>query len=368
MSDSRLSKKQAMKRLPNLPGLLDQKGFSLIELMVSLTIGLVIAVAAISAYLGAASAGKLSEAQSRMNEDAQAALNILAQQIRMAGNNPVQSNRANAAYRHNPIYTPYGTTTFTTTPANFSTSFIVRGCDGKFSNLSTTDITLDTLITCGTSALPDSIAINYEADRYNTTATAGGLPTDCLGNTLNSISAALITGATNTGNYYLADNRFYIGTTTVAIPNFTGPSTNTVVPSLYCKGNGGASPTSAQPLVENIEDLQFTYGTVVSTATTTAPTATTPTAAPVAGYLSADAISNPADAGLLALSLADRWGKVATVRICVITRSENPVVSDAASARYDDCAGNRNVSAPDLRLRRAYSTTVSLRNRKLWLP
>ncbi len=58
---------------------------------------------------------------------------------------------------------------------------------------------------------------------------------------------------------------------------------------------------------------------------------------------------------------ARRWDKVITVRICVVIRSELPVVSDADSAKYIDCAGEL-VSAPDLRLRRAYSTTVELRN------
>lgn len=319
------------------------KGFSLIELMVSLTIGLVVAVAAISAYLGAAGASKMSDAQSRMNEDAQAALNILVQQLRMAGTNPVQANRADA-FRHNPVYSPYGTTSFTTSPGTFTlSSFIIRGCDGRFNNDTTPNTTLDTLdpSTCasGTSTVADSIAINYEADRYNTVATSDGSATDCLGNTLNTITATFPAGTATTATYAVADNRFYIGT-----------STAIVSPSLYCKGNGGSS--TAQPLVENIEDMQFTYGTMSTTATSTTDT--------VAGYLRADEITalttTPADD-------ATRWGRVLSVRICVVVRSENPVVSDAASAKYLNCQGTLT-SASDLRLRRAYSTTVVLRNRR----
>lgn len=324
------------------PGSRYSRGFSLIELMVSLTIGLVIAVAAMSAYLGAAGASKMSDAQSRMNEDAQAALNILIQQLRMAGNNPVQSNR-NDLSRRNPVY---GTTTFSTSPGTFTlSSFNIRGCDGRFNNITTANTTLDTLdtSTCasGTSTLADSIAINYEADKYNTVRTASGLPTDCLGFTLSTITATFPATTPTTavsGTYTVADNRFYIGTTTTAGP------------SLYCKGNGGAG--TAQPLVENIEDMQFTYGTMSTTATSTTDT--------VAGYLRADEITalttTPADD-------ATRWGKVLSVRICVVVRSENPVVSDSASAKYLNCQGSL-VSAPDLRLRRAYSTTVVLRNRR----
>ncbi len=323
-------------------------GFSLVELLVSIAIGLVIIMAAMSAYQGAASSSKMVEAQSRMNDDAQAALSILTEQLRMSGNNPAQPNRADLS-RRNPVY---GTTPFTTTPATFTLSaFSIRGCDGKFSDILTAT-SLDTLTACGTSTSPDSIAINFEADRYNTNATASG-PADCVGSGLPTITATFpVTTPTTavSATYSVADNRFYIGNATVAIPSFTGTSSNTVVPSLYCKGSASAN---GQPLVENVEDMQFLYGTVVTNATTTA----TATKASVAGYLRANEVVAQAD-----------WGKVIAVRICVLVRSENPVVSDAASARYDDCQGNLNVSAPDLRLRRAYTTTVSLRNRQLWLP
>ena len=328
------------------------RGFSLIELLVSMTIGLVIVAAAGSAYLGASSAGKVAEAQSRMNEDAQAALNILTQQLRMAGNNPIQANRA-AAFRNNPVFDPtyvggtstaYPSAAFTVSPAGYTTSnFSIVGCDGKFSNLTTTTLA-DLTCAGGTTTLPDSIAVSYEADRYNTVPTAGGLPTDCVGKTLNTVTATFSSPAGTLGTFTVADSRFYIGT-----------STAIVSPTLYCKGNGGTSlPTTAQPLVENIEDMQFTYGTVSTTNTSTTAT--------VAGYLPADQVVN--DANLTLLPLADRWGKVLSVRVCILVRSETFSAPDAASARYDDCQGNRNVSAPDLRLRRAYSTTVVLRNRR----
>ena len=330
------------------------QGFSLIELMVSLTIGLIIAVAAVSAYLGAASAGKMAEAQSRMNEDAQAALSILTQQLRMSGSNPKRANRIDAATStlaslRNPVYLPTPTYAgFSVTPGTFTLASLhyLRGCDGRFANITSTTATIDTLdaSTCaaGTSTLPDSFSVIYEADRFNTIPTAAGAPTDCLGNALPVITAQMptVVGAatvTTAVTYTVAENRFFIGT-----------STAIVSPSLYCKGNGGAS--TAQPLVENVEDMQFTYGTMATTATATG----------VAGYLRADEIL--AEPSLAALANdARRWDKVITVRICVVIRSELPVVSDADSAKYIDCAGEL-VSAPDLRLRRAYSTTVELRN------
>ncbi|MDO9359479.1 MAG: PilW family protein [Polaromonas sp.] len=306
------------------------RGLSLIELLVSLAIGLILMIAVISAYLGSSGASRVSDAQVRMNEDAQAALTILVQQLRMAGNNPKQPNYTNAAPR-NPIYD--------------ATTFILRGCDGTFSDI-TTATGIQTL-TCaaGGGIAADSVAISYEADRYNTIPTSANAPTDCLGQ-----SVPVTNGIHNVWNgaavaptavsYAVADNRFYIGTSSVI-----------TAPTLYCKGNGG---TVAQPLVENIEDLQFTYGTALAAAA--------PEALAVAGYLSATEVLSDTNLAALATE-AERWAKVLTVRICVVARSEQPVVSDAASARYIKCDGTTNTSPPDLRLRRAYSTVVVLRNR-----
>jgi type IV pilus assembly protein PilW len=326
-------------------------GFTLIELMISMVIGLVIVVAAMSAYLGAAGASKISDAQSRMNEDGQAALNLLAHEIRMAGANSVQTSR-DAAFSRNPVYSPYplsvntaaGTSaTYTTTPGTFTiSSFSIRGCDGTFTNVTATTATNLDALTCSgtTSTLPDSIAINYEADKYNTTVSSSGTGTDCLGNAVPTISATYSAGTATTATFGVADNRFYIG--------YIGNNTSRP-PTLYCKGNSN----STQPLVENIEDLQFQYGT--------RSTSTTSTTATIAGYLAASDITALTTAPN---DDATRWSKVLTVRICVVVRSENPVAPDAASASYIKCDGTRDTTKTDLRLRRAYSTVVVLRNRQ----
>lgn len=306
------------------------RGLSLIELLVSLAIGIILMIAVISAYLGSSGASRVADAQVRMNEDAQAALTILVQQLRMAGNNPKQPNYTNAAPR-NPIYD--------------ATTYILRGCDGTFTDV-TTATSLQTL-TCaaGGGTTPDSVAISYEADRYNTIPTGANVPTDCLGQGVPVINGTqdVWDGAAVTPtavSYYVADNRFYIATSAVI-----------TAPTLYCKGNGGPNP---QPLVENIEDLQFTYGTATAAAAADALA--------VAGYLTANDVVTNADLTALATE-PERWAKVLTVRICVVARSEQQVVSDAASARYVQCDGTTNTAPPDLRLRRAYSTVVVLRNR-----
>ena len=318
-----------LQTMPKRGGASRQRGLTLIELLVSLAIGLVIMIAIVSAYIGAAGSSRVAESSARMNEDAQAALAILSQHIKMAGNNPKQPNYSAASPRN---------------PAFATGSFAIRGCDGRFSDV-TTAADIGSL-TCSTTTGPDSIAIAYEADKYNTVPDASGNATDCLGQALSTtsgtvsmwIAASSSVAVTNT-SFHVADNRFYIGTTTAI-----------TTPSLFCKGNGTSS--TAQPLVENVEDMQIEYGVAPSTASTTLT---------VAGYLTATQVVTQTD--LAALPLADRWAKVGTVRVCLIVRSENPVAPDAASARYYDCSGALITSPPDLRLRRAYSTTIVLRNR-----
>ncbi len=327
-----------MKQSPRPTHNARQHGLSLIELMVSLTIGLILMVAIVSAYLGSAGASRVAEAQGRMNEDAQAALSILVQQLRMAGNNPLQagyaSSQPNSSIASNPVY---GT----------STVYLpIRGCDGAFSDVKTAANIVSLTCSGGTNSNPDSVAISYEADAQNTAPTSGGVATDCLGAALPAPPfngmAVISNGTTNTTTtpvYKVADNRFFVGTSTVIIQ-----------PSLYCQGNGATN--SPQPLVENVENLQFLYGTAPATGTIT-----------VAGYLTANQVETDTALATLPDNSA-RWARVSTVRVCVVIRSENPVVSDTASQQYVKCDGTVDSSQTDLRLRRAYTTTVVLRNRQ----
>lgn len=317
--------------------------------MISMAIGLLMVGAALTAYVSSSGASKMAEAQSRMNEDAQAALSILSQQIKMAGNNPYQPKYSDALPR-NPVY---GSSGF---------SFAIQGCDSPFSNI-TTENNPDNLI-CGvtTGGLPNSIAISYEADQFNTipSSRTSSVPTDCLGQRLAEITATVpvLTAAAPTAGlpampasaaspatldtvvpYYVADNRFYIAS-----------SASANVPSLYCKGSGGTE----QPLVENIEDLQFLYGTMIPSTTETTPPF---------GYLTATAVTG---SSTTTTDRAVKWKNVKTVRICVVVRSEAAfLASDNASASYTQCNGTLNSAQTDRRLRRAYSTTVALRNRLL---
>lgn len=332
-----------------------QAGLSLIELMISIVIGLVLMIAISSTYVGSSAASKLAEAQGRMNEDAAAALTILSQQIRMAGDNPRRPLYSTKSTKSDPKNTPHNpvfVSPIDDSGAPGALQYFIRGCDGTFSDVTSAATVNDLTCAAGDNTDPDSVAIVYEADKYNTVA-SGNQATDCLGQALPTVTNLATSSAptwlldTATSavvktdvTYTVADNRFFIRS--------VGS-----IPSLYCKGNGNATP---QPLVENVEDLQFSWGLA-------APTATAKT---VAGYLnSANRIET--DATLLAMpgsTSSARWSRVVAVKICVLVRSEQPIAPDAGSAKYVPCFANPPdpVAAPDLRLRRAYYAVVALRN------
>ena len=289
-----------------------QQGFSLIELLIATTLGLIITMGVLNVLASSTGASRMAEAQSRMNEDAQAALSLLRMEIKMAGHNPVTKAPNGLALR-NPLST-----------------LTLHGCSGMFYS---DDSSLnDDKLKCeiGASSRPHALFVRYEADTENTMPSAGR-PTDCLGNKL----------SIQTGAYYVAENRYFISASQVIS-----------APSLYCKGNGGLG--TAQPMVENIEDLQFTYGTMATPG---------PASRQIAGYLSATEVEKLATSPTKA-DIALAWSQVLTIQICIVVRSETKnLVSDNASSIYTKCDGTQDTGQTDRRLRRAYTTTVALRNR-----
>lgn len=308
------------------------KGVTLIELMVSLVLGLVITISVINAYLGSSRAAQVADAQARMNDDAGAVLALLAAHVRMAGSNPERPLRP-AEEARNPAYAAPG-----------GTAFAIRSCDGGFGNASSAAKVDD--LTCATTATgPDAVAVTYEADTFNTAGLeAAGIPKDCMGRPLPPVPATVtmydpvsnVPGPVDI-QYYVGESRFYVA--------FSADG----VPRLLCRGNGIASQPGV--IAENVEDLQFSFGVAPPAATA---------AGNIAGYLSASEMAtNPA---LASMTEAQRWARVVSVRVCVLMRSGQSVVHDLDSARYFNCEGAL-VSAPDRRLRRTYRSTIVLRGR-----
>lgn len=294
-----------------------QRGVTLIELMVSMAIGLALVGALVLTYLGNAQSTRTSMALTQMSEDGQAALALMTQQLRQADYNPR-------------LPAPAGVRDLQTGGFGFF------ACDAGFQSVSAAFASLQ----CNTGTGPAAMAVTYVADRFNTVPTAATPPgpTDCVGNGVPSITDAA-------GAYYVVQNRFYVDGG-----------------NLMCAGNGATSPFSgAQPFVENIDDLVVNFGVA----------APLPPVGGVAGYMTAAQLGPIAgssgvfnDADFMALAPAARWGRVLSVRVCVVMRSAVAVVPalESAPQHYVDCRGKK-IRTVDGVLRRAFAATVLLRNR-----
>jgi type IV pilus assembly protein PilW len=319
-----------------------QKGLSLVELMVSLTIGIFILGAVGVIYVNTVTTSRSSTLESQMNEDAALALELLQQQIRLTGFSNVD---------------PAGARLF---PGR-----AVSGCDGGFA---ANDAAFAALACNVAGAGPDSIAVRFEASLLNSQTAQNAAGADRPGNCAHEALEpwdALAEGAAAATPILLADNRYFIS-------NDVGGT-----PSLSCQGRTGAGFGAATALIPNIEDMQIQY------AVTALPTVGNPLSHRVAGYANASAATAAtataaAVPSLQALTIPvgtpagiNNWARVAAVRICLIARSARPVPTGnnaiADVGRYIDCAGV--VQTPNDRfVRRAYVTTVQLPNVRPGLP
>ena len=317
-----------------------ESGLSLVELLVAMTIGLIVIGVGASAFLNVATNTRNASELARMNENASIALNILRSHITLAGySHPTGVVHSTASGTD--VATMVRAFKGGTKAAGDANNFIV-GCDGPFNTPKAHELDISLLSSssnCKGGANPDAIAVVYEADPNNTYSDGGGVPTDCLGNTILPLLG--------TTDLFVASNKFYIDKD---VNNITG---------LYCQGNGSSTAraagndtldASAQMIVENIYDMQIKYG--VADITTTG-TSTSPKKEAIA-YLDAADVNN--------LSGTDKWNRVVSVRLCVEVRSTSPTVG-SDQTKYLDCNGTVSGKPSGAGLIRTYSTTVVLHNR-----
>lgn len=282
------------------------RGMSLVELMISLVIGLVVVGAVIVSIISSSNAGRYQSAFAQMNEDAQIALSILRRDLEMAGYSQP------TALLPDPLDPTKLVFTFGVMAGN--NGRWVFGCDKGF--VSTTAAV--GALACNPVAGPDNFMfeVAYEADAANTVV-SGGNATNCLGNSVGGAASLL------------AINRYFISTEASGRPE------------LRCSSNG-----QTQPLVENIESMKIWYGVAANN-----------TATQVQRYVTAASIG------------ATQWDQVVSTRVCLLVRSAEPVLlageDDQAGsllAQYSDC-DRATQTTTDRRLRRAYFSTAALRTK-----
>jgi type IV pilus assembly protein PilW len=321
------------------------RGITLIEILISMAIGLVVVGAVIVSFIGSGNASRYQSALTQMNQDAQIALNMLSREVQLAGYSaPATLTGSPRVVRYHSLSSTAGVVT--------ETKGFIFGCDGGTNGVGPFSSPVAAALTCSATVgtASSGLAVVYEADAMNTAPTAASVPTDCLG-------AGIGPQQDNVDNipYYVANNRYFIDVSassgrpelycaSPASPNFPAPTPGSeVLP--YPNASVGSAK---QPLVENVQDMQIWYGMRAL-----------PLVADdrqVINYMQAAAIN--------ALASADKWNAVISVRICLLMRSAEPVLKGEDDRTYQPCdQAAARATSPDNRLYRAYYTTSTLRSK-----
>lgn len=335
-----------------------QRGLSLIELLVSLTIGLVILTAIGTAYLNTTNTTKQREDQAQLNDPARDVMRILKQNLTQAGYVDIfdldANNRAQAASLFVPG-DPVRSNMFIRVPAAaplqapigqfFPGLTPVFGCDGAMtSNPNTIIGSAAAVQACGAaSATRHTLQIAYQ-----------GIPN----NAANATNSLLPADAT-TGDGLDCLQRTPPAGEVMIINRFSAPAPAAgAVSQLNCEGSGAVG---AQSLAAGVEEFVLRYQM-------SAPgTAANPVAAGSGQqrYISAADVT----------ASAQGWAGVTAVEICIV--SATPTTSGPAAqgtvalqptrptcTRDANGAFDANIAraAGDNRLWKRYTSVVSVRN------
>lgn len=309
------------------------RGVSLVEVMVSLVIGLVVVGAVLVSYMASGKSSAQQAAYAEMNENAQLGLGLLSRDLLLAGYAQPTGFETVAPPPAAPVFTGNLARTYSGRP--------VFGCDNGFD---VENVVGDVACETGTPKSP-AIEMVYQADLTNTVPVDANntplianddVPSDCKGNQIRPV-AGTVSGV----DYFVTYNRYYLSS------GSTGRS------ELHCASrtqDASAHAIPGQPLVDNVEAMKFWYGE--------------------AGVLAAD--SRRVVRYVTAGNLADAsFARVIAVKVCLLIRSSEAVLDAAettdtatnnAMRAYLDCDSATKTSG-DRYLRRAYFTTVTLRNK-----
>lgn len=196
------------------------RGMTLVELLVAMTIGLFLIITVVSVYITTTTSSRYNVLAAQMNEDAALAIELLQENIRLAG----YAGQSPAGVR------------------NFS-EIPLLGCDGGFTQASESGPF--SALACNGGTQSDALAVRYEATSLNSQlAGAPPIPSNCSSN---GIAPSLQSSGSTIS---LADNRFYIA----------NDAANAGTPTLFCRGSDGAATFSATAaLIPNVENLQIRY-------------------------------------------------------------------------------------------------------------
>ncbi len=330
-----------------------EHGFSIVELMISVTIGLILVISVGTLYVSNVKAFGQQDDDSRLQETAQAAFDTIGYHIRLAGYADVGPDMGNTQFvvsgslanqefyamqdaRTNDLLSQYfgGASNYST---GLNSIHGVAGCEGLFSSTSFTSYPWTCAGTTGASSITLSYQVQPAATNlnnvrapvantdslpaYNASTGAGG---DCAGN---NVAGA---GASPSGP--LAINRFYVDTATNR---------------LMCLGNGDTA--HPKPVAEGVMDMQILYGVIPSVISMAVPND-----GYAARYVPANSVTN--------------WVNVISVQVCMEFASVNVnYTTTLAGNTYVNCSGVTK-TYPDNRARLVVTRTFALQNNIFTIP
>lgn len=292
-----------------------QSGFSLTELLVAMTLGLVMLGALVALFSASLQTNSQSSNSAQMGEDGGLAIEFLSRYVRMAGYSPPLFNVSGATVLVNGLQTQ-------ALESDFNGAG-VRGCDYGFVDPSASFANL----ACKAGGGNAAIALRFQGDLNNTEPSGQNLPTDCLAQ---AISSTVPSALDSRPQVTLVEARFTVNSSA----------------ELVCGGNG--SSFVAQPLFGNIESMGLRYGLAADARATQ-----------VLRYVDAASVDTMRLDDGSAGSVDQRWARVLSVRMCLLVRASSPDQNQPVP--YVNC-DDQTVTPSDKYLRRAMSTTVTLRN------
>ena len=341
------------------------RGFSLVELMVAITVSLILLNGVMQIFTGSKENYAIQEELSRLQENGRFAMDVLTREMRMAGYLGCSSNAqiANSIDAGSGLYdlstpitgfeggvdpvTDYGTTRYTDTD-----SFVIRFLNDNNAIVVTSHNPSSAVIhLAGTHALekgeiyiiadsnctqigifqmsgPNSGDVNHISHNKGGSISPGNCLKALKGNFDCDNQAAAVAAAYSAGSTVvrLSAHEYYIG----YYANAPGKS----VPVLFRKDLSSAE--SPEEMIEGVEDLQILYG--VDTNTDNAANQ----------YDTANAVAS--------------WQNVVSVRIALLLRTTREVASKPQAYTFQ---GVTHSSHTDGYLRREFTTTIQIRNKGL---
>ncbi|WP_347257829.1 PilW family protein [Methylocaldum sp.] len=366
-----------------------QQGVSLVEIMVALVAGLILIGGVGQVYLSNKQTYRVQEAQSRLQENARFALEIMSKDIRMAGfmgcisrvpsinntlNGPPPSFdpgdgiqgwegngtgygtavpiEINAAPVNVAIGAAVGqwsaaggnTLDATTAVPNSDIFRIWRGGENPalINNITPGANTVINTTPNADTADGDIVLISdcQNADwvqACNVQAIGGGITIDhtlSSGCTPGNITALPVLTKSGGELVKLVSNIYYVGKRNDAAANEPALFRKPLLGSSASGGQNSAAAGAGEELVEGVENMQILYGEDTDSDGTPNQ------------YVAASAVAN--------------WSNVVSMRLSILMRTaENNLTTEAQGYSFN----GQSAIAPDRRLRRVFTTTVTLRNR-----